>query len=913
MRRCNRWCGWPLGVLVLVQTALPAATTVYVAPGGNDQWSGRLAVANAAKTDGPLATPRGARDAVRKLRAAGEQGPVTVRFRGGTYWMAAPLVFEAQDSGTAEGPVVYAAFEGERPVLSGGRQIGGWKAGPDGVWTATVPEVAAGSWHFQQLWVNGQRCMRARTPNEGYFRMVQKAPPAKDASGKLVPRDQTAFVFQPGEVKKWPDFQEANVVVFHSWETSRLRVANVDESERLVTFTGRSHWPFENWEPRQRYYVENVREALDAPGEWYLDRARGVLLYRPRPGEDMTKAEVIAPRLDRLVEFRGNPDARQFIDHVTLRGLTFCHEDWVLEPQGHSDPQAVVTAPAAVMADGARHCAIEKCEIAHVGDYGLWFRRGCKDCRIVQSRIHDLGVGAVRIGEAAMPRTDEAESSGNLIDNNHLFDGGHVYPAGVGVWVAQSSHNTISHNEIHDFFYSGMSIGWNWDDAPNRCHHNTIAENHVHHVMKGMLSDGGAIYTLGVSTGSVIRNNVFHDVWSYGNPPFGWGIYLDATTGGYLVENNVVYSIHSGCLMYSNGGHDHVIRNNVFAFSANHMLWPFWEKRPNTFQRNILYMTQGTLFVPFTERTLNERLAAKEPLGTWDENLYWHTGQREDLRFFKRTFGEWQALGLDRRSKIADPMFENAAEYDFGLRPGSPALALGFKPIDTSRVGLYGDPAWVEEGRRVRHPKTILPAPPPPPAPREISDDFEKTEPGSPPEHAVVSGEDRGASIRVSAEQAASGKRCVKVVDAKGLEPSWQPHFFYQPHLTEGAVRQAFDVKLMPGALFFTEWRDETSYPDCIGPSVTFDSSGRITAGGKLVAAVPTTGWIHVEIAARLGKDAPQRYTLSVAPAGGARQTFELPIAGKAFGELHWIGFVSTASAETAFYLDNIEVQRAKP
>ena len=182
---------------------------------------------------------------------------------------------------------------------------------------------------------------------------------------------------------------------------------------------------------------------------------------------------------------------------------------------------------------------------------------------------------------------------------------------GVGIWVAQSSHNTISHNEIHDLFYSGMSIGWNWDDAPNRCHHNTIEWNHVHHVMKGMLSDGGAIYTLGAAPGSIIRNNVFHDVWPYPNPPFGWGIYLDATSSGYLVENNVVYNVLSGCLMYANGGHEHVIRNNVFAFPANYMLWPFWEKRSNTFQRNLMLMSQGTLFVPLAEASFQQRLRAR--------------------------------------------------------------------------------------------------------------------------------------------------------------------------------------------------------------------------------------------------------------------------------------------------------------
>lgn len=888
-----------------------SSLTLHVAPDGNDRWSGRVPAANAAKTDGPLATPCGARDAVRKLRAAGEKGAIAVSFRGGTYCMTKPLVLEPRDSGTAEGPTVYVARDGELPVLSGGRRLAGWKAQGGGLWSTVLPEVAAGKWAFQQLWVNGQRRTRARTPNDGFFRMVQKGPPAKDAAGKVVPRDTTAFIFAGDDVKPWPDLKEAQVVVYHSWETSRLRIAAVDPSQHLVTFTGPSCWAFEYWEKKQRYYVENVREALDAPGEWYLERSSGTLFYMPLPGEDMTKAEVIAPRLTTLVEFRGRPDEKQFVAHVTLRGLTFCHEDWTLAPQGHSDPQAVVTAPAALVADGARHCAIERCEVSHVGDYAIWLRRGCKDCRLVQNRICDMGVGGIRIGEASMAPTDEAESSRNTVDNNHISDSGHVYPAGVGVWVAQSSHNTISHNEIHDLFYSGMSIGWNWDDAPNRCHHNTIEFNHVHHVMRGMLSDGGAIYTLGASPGSVIRNNVFHDVWAYDNPPFGWGIYLDATSSGYLVENNVVYNILSGCLMYSNGGHEHVIRNNIFAFPANHMLWPYWEKRPNTFRHNLLLMTQGTLFVPFTESSLQQRLAAKESLGSWDENLYWHTGQRDELKFFKHNLAGWQALGLDRKSVVADPQFVNAAEYDFRLQPGSPALKLGFQPIDVSRAGLYGDAAWVDEARRVKHPKTVLPAPPAPPPPLEVADDFEKYQPGASPENAVVSGEEKDASVRVTDQQAASGKRSLKITDAQGVEPSWQPHFFYQPRLVEGTVRQSFDVKLEPKALMFVQWRDETSYPECIGPSVTFDGAGRITAGDRLVATAPVDGWLHVEIEAPLGKNAPRKYSLTVVPANGARQVFtDLPFSGKDFRALHWLGFVSTATVDTAFFVDNLRIQR---
>ena len=908
------WSVFVYLVLALFATKVAASAnvTLYVAPDGDDRWSGRLPAANTDHSDGPVASPTGARNAIRRLRSAstGSAAAVTVLFRGGTYFCTEPFVLEPQDSGTAEAPVVYTTPKGQHPVLSGGRVIRGWKSGPGGIWTVHIPEVASGQWHFRQLFVNGHRRTCAKSPNEGYFRMAGKSPLLKDAAGKDVLQDHNAFLFSPNDIKNWPDVADGNIVVFHSWETSRNPIATVDEAQRLVTLAGHAVWAFGDWEPKQRYYVENVREALDAPGEWYLDRKSGTLSYYPMPGEDMTSIKVVAPRLTRLVELRGTPDSQQFVQHVTLRGLTFSYQDWTLEPQGHSDPQASVTVPAAVMADGARQCVIENCEVSHVGDYAIWFRRGCKDCRLVHNRVYDLGVGGIRIGETVMAANDDAESSMNLIDNNHIFDGGHVYAGGVGVWVAQSSHNVISHNEIHDFFYSGMSIGWNWDDAPNRTHHNTIEYNHVHHVLKGVLSDGAAIYALGVSPGSIIRNNVFHDVWPYQTPPYGWGIYLDATASGYLVENNVVYNTLSGGLMYNNGGHEHTIRNNIFALSVNHALWPCWEKRPNSFRRNILYMTQGSLFVPLARKSLQDRIAANGPLGEWDENLYWHTGGTEQVQFFEYSLAKWQALGLDQHSQIADPRFVSAAKYDFRLKATSPAFKLGFQPIDATKVGLYGDTAWVKEARQVKHPKTIMPAPPQPPAPHEVDDDFEKTPAGSVPQDAIVDGEGMGASIRVTDEYAATGKHSLKVTDAKAVQPSWQPHLYYEPHLVQGTVRQTFDLRLTPNALVVTEWRDTLQ---ATGPSVVFDASGRISVGGKVLTTISPDGWIHVEIEARLGKNAPKTFKLSVVPSNGAPQVFaNLTMTGTGFAKLDWLGFISAAAADTTFFIDNLQIKQIR-
>ncbi len=697
-----------------VGVAAPTPFTVYVATNGDDHWSGQLAKPNRARTDGPLASLDGARARLRTWPADVRNQGAFVLVRGGTYRLSAPFVLRPEDSGTAEAPIVYAAFKGERPVFSGGQVIGGFQSRGN-VWEATIPQVKAGRWYFRQLFVNGQRRQRARSPNSGYYRIDRLIPGAPVPNAKPVARDK--FGFAHGDLRPWARLKDVDLVLMHSWETSIHPLKSIDTASNLVEFAAplKEWWGIGYWEDHQRYYVENALELLDSPGEWYLNRDTGVLTYWPLPEEIPNQTVVVAPLLTNFVQFAGDSDAGRFVRNVTLRGLTFHEADWVLDPKGNSSTQAAVEVPAAITADGALNCAIESCEVAHIGTYGIWFRHGCKDCRAQRNRLFDLGAGGIRIGEDHPAKTDAGETSRTLVDNNHIYDGGRVYPGCVGIWVAQSSQNRISHNDIHDLYYTGISVGWNWGLEPNRTTNNLIEFNHVHDLGHGVLSDAGLIYCLGVSPGSIIRNNVFHDMWPYYAPPFGWGIYLDAHCGNYLVESNLVYNTLSGGLMYNNGGHEHVIRNNIFAFSGNYALWPYHEKRPCTFRRNVVYLTQGHLMILYGESSLTERLAAKESPGDWDENLYWDTAGPDTLKFYHRTFAEWQALGLDPHSRVADPLFVNAPGHDFRLRPGSPALGLGMQPLNITQVGLYGDAAWRKEASHARCPVRPLPAPPAPP------------------------------------------------------------------------------------------------------------------------------------------------------------------------------------------------------
>ena len=873
----------------------------YVSPHGNDTWSGKVPTPTADGKDGPFASIMRAQEAGRAFRSrASKPVSVTIRVRG-THRLSQPIVITPEDSGTVGCPTTLMGYDDQRPLLSGGRVITGWQKTTGPLWQTLLPDVKAGKWYFRQLFVNGRRAQRARTPNQGYLRVAGLID--QPAGGKWnVGVDK--FRFHEDDLRPWNDLQNVEVIVFHSWNTSRVRIAAIDEADHSVRFASPTIFRPLAWDPQQRYYVENARELLDQPGEWFLDASSGTLFYWPLPGEEPSQVEIVAPVLTQLLLVTGNAQAGKFVDHVHVRGLSFQHADWTLGPKGYGDPQAAVSIPAAVMVDGARHCLFEGCEIARVGIYGLWLRNGCKDNQIVQNHIHNLGAGGVRLGEPKMAATDVGESSRNLISNNYIHDGGHVYPAGVGFWLAHSSDNVISHNDIHSFNYSGMSVGWNWSDAPTRTLRNTIEHNHVHHVVRGMLSDAGGIYTLGTQTGTVVRNNVFHDIWPYmGKPAMAWGIYFDQGSNGLLVENNIVYNTLTGGIM-NTGNHGNVVRNNIFAHSAWQAAWRYtWRKEPSTIvERNIFYVTQGELF--------HNDAGRDDVRSKWDRNLYWRTDGKP-LLFYGDSFAKWQAKGLDRNGLVADPLFLDAANDDFRLQSDSPAARVGFQAIDTSGVGLQGAPEWVQLPRQAKLPVTTLPPVPPPPPPVPVHDGFEKTAVGQPPAVAVSCLDGGGDLLQVTDEIAATGKHSLKIVDAPKLQHVFNPHLFYLPRFREGRATLSFDLLLQAGADFAHEWRD-SSQPYLVGPSFRIYPDGKLLVNGKHLLDVPRDTWLHVEIVCMLGEPADGKYDLKVTVAGQKPQSFDSLSGGsKEFKSLNWLGFVSLANQKTVFYLDNVNLDQA--
>lgn len=678
--------------------------TFFVATYGNDSWTGE-------GIDCPFATFKKARDAVREVKAKGQ--PINVIIRGGKYYLDETLILSSKDSGTLDLPITYMAYPGEKPILSGGRRIIGWKPSDFSakILQCNLPEAKGGIRKFRQLFFNGKRQIRARYPNLDMDNPLY--------GGWIFPvtaeeNSFSAFRYKSGTFnRRWAKPTDAEVFMLHSWgPTTIMPIKKIDEENLVITLSGSvKDFNVFPWfiptpiDSKYRFYVENVLEELDRPGEWCLDSEEGKLYFWPP--ENMTEdSEVVVPVLSCLIDLQG-------ASWINISGLTFTETDSGenMHREGYEGYGAMFPVGGwkycgeALRMKGAEHCCVEKNHFYAVGGNGIYMEDYNSRNIIQHNEISYAGAcGVVLIG-SRYPHPAPHHPIYNQVTDNHIHHCG-VYDKYIaGVFLGVSDGNIIGHNRIEYMPHHAINLG---NSGYGR---NIVEYNEIHHtcletydntaINTWMEDPADMVLRDTERSGHVIRFNFITDTRGCvldekGNlvpdTTNAHGIYLDNFASNCFVYGNIV--VRCGAVgIVVNGGKNNVIENNIIV-NCKYQLrtWSpsMWAPQIGDFMmgnhycKNIFYWSRSDsnlyLFYHWTDRVLAQS----------DYNLFFNTGTGEYKIEGDRTLplAEWQKMSYDRHSLIADPMFLDPENDNYELDPKSPALKLGFQSIDVGNIGI---------------------------------------------------------------------------------------------------------------------------------------------------------------------------------------------------------------------------------
>lgn len=554
-------------------------TKIYVSPKGSDLAEGTKKL--------PLESLnmalRKARE-LRRLKSPDIKNGIQIILTDGNYRLEEPVFIRPEDSGTAESPTIIQAENIGKAVLNGGVTIKNWKkadainglkAGT--IWVADAPQKAGEILNYRQLWVNGNKAVRAKSTSGSEMDRILSWD--KKEQTCWIPFKDKSVKFEPGMemfIQQW-------------WAIANLRIKKMEvrgDSAKLFFEQPESRiqsehpWPAP-WISKKTgnspFFLNNALSLLNEPGEWYLDRKNAKIYYYPRAGEDLSKVEAIAPVLENLLNIAGTIDHP--VQHITIKGLAFEYSNWVRpSQQGHVPLQAgmylldayklkipgtpdkaglenqgwIGRPQSAVTVNYASNTTFEACNFQHLSSTGLDFHRGTNHNIIKGNLFKDIGGSGINLGvfsdeafETHLPYNpkDEREvCSDELITDNLITDVTNEDWGTLGISAGFVKNITIAHNEISDVSYSGIGLGWGWTKSINAMSNNKVIGNKIHHYGKH-LYDVAAVYTLSAQPGSLIANNYIDSIYEspYAHDPFHWFyLYTDEGSSYFTVKNNWV-------------------------------------------------------------------------------------------------------------------------------------------------------------------------------------------------------------------------------------------------------------------------------------------------------------------------------------------------------------------------------------
>jgi hypothetical protein len=497
---------------------------------------------------------------------------ITVNLLGGWYMISETVTMDAGCSGTGGYSVIFQAAPGEAPVISGGREITGWTqhdAG-DNIWRVSVPGLET-----RQIYINCVRAIRAHSHEglPGANRTGEGYTTSDNTMQNWGNKGDIEFVFNAEEGGTGGD---GSAGWASEWTERRVGIASISGTSIIMdepawsSATGGSG-------PQDISYptdIENAYELLDEPGEWYLDRSTDVVYYIPRPGENMTSAQVIAGEFDgTLVSLEGTLDSP--ISNIQFKGITFAHTTWLRPNTNDGFPEGQANyvfgtgfPPMAVLVETGRSVRFERCIFKHLGAMGLQLSGGSQDCVVEGCVFTDISGNCILLGSVNDPDRNDtrARDSRNQIMNTYIHDSPCEYRGGCGVFAGYVSDFLVTRNEIANTPYTGVSCGWGWG-RDSYARNNEFSYNAFHDVCQS-LGDGGPIYTLSAQPNSTSHHNWF-DGMPYRNS--GAAVYPDEGSAYFEIHHNVCSNITNKWLhIWTNSIHDIDI-HDIWSNTANEL------------------------------------------------------------------------------------------------------------------------------------------------------------------------------------------------------------------------------------------------------------------------------------------------------------------------------------------------------